>query len=139
MHLIWVSALHALFPLCELLLLYTDLPARAVTGRTAAHLFGLVAAAHVLGDVLHALDGLLDLGRHGGKRGHRVEALGAQQTGQLPRVRHLRGFLPGALVPSTALYGGELTVPEVQAVQGPTSDLLGGTLGTPNARTTSNR
>lgn len=94
-----------------------------------AHLFGLVAASHVFSNVLDAFDGLFDFGWHHGKCHHCVDALGTQLTCHLPHLWCFWGFLlmlAGArtFLPSAALDGRELTVSELQTVQGAASDLL---------------
>lgn len=94
------------------------------------HLFGLVATPHVLSDVLDTLDGLFDL-RWDHRKGHyRVDALWTQLTCYLPHIWCFWGLLPmlagaRAFLPSTALHRRELTVPELQTVEGASSDLLG--------------
>lgn len=86
-------------------------------------LSGLVAAPHVLGDVLDALDGLSDLRRHHGEGHHSVDAL------HLPEIRSPRGVLlmaagAGTPLSSAVLYGGQLAVPELQTVERASRDLL---------------
>lgn len=93
------------------------------------HLFGLVAAPHVFSNVLDALDGLFNLRRHHRKRHHCVDALGTQLSCHLPWVWGFWGLHPmlagaGAFLPSAALDGRELTVPELQTVEGAPSGLL---------------
>lgn len=95
-----------------------------------AHFFGLVATPHVLSDILDTLDGLLDLRRHHRKGHHRVDALWTQLTCYLPHVWRFWGLIPmlagaRAFLPSAALHGRELTIPELETVEGASSDLLG--------------
>lgn len=94
------------------------------------HLLGLVAAPHVLSDVLDALNGLFDLRGHHRKGHHCVDALWTQLTRHLPHVWCFWGLLAmlagaGAFLPGAALHGRELTVPKLETVEGASSDLLG--------------
>lgn len=94
-----------------------------------AHLFGLVATPHVLSDVLDALNGLFDFRWDHRKCHHRVDTLWTQLTCYFPHVWCFWGLLPilagaRAFLPSAALHRWELTVPELQTVEGASSHLL---------------
>lgn len=112
-----------------LLILYTDLQWSITVKIRVTHLLGFVTTSHVLSDVLDALDGLFDFRWHHRKGHYCVDALWTQLTRHLPHVRCFWALLPmlaGArtLLPSAALDGRELTVSELQTVEGASSDLL---------------